>query len=35
VIEDLAAGTYYFAVSAFNTEMIESELSQAVTSIVN
>jgi hypothetical protein len=26
-IEELAAGTYYFAVKAYNTDAIESELS--------
>jgi hypothetical protein len=35
VVEDLAAGTYYFSVSAFNNSMVESELSQAVVTIVN
>jgi hypothetical protein len=35
IVGDLSAGTYYFAVSAFNGAMVESELSQSVATIVN
>jgi hypothetical protein len=35
LVENLGAGTYYFAVTAFNEQYIESELSQSVVTVVN
>jgi len=31
----LGAGTYYFAVTAFNAELVESEIAESVIAIVN
>ncbi len=35
VVDNLPSGTYYFAITAYNTEGIESPLSEEVTTKVN